>query len=135
MRIDTMHTDCSFCKKGRMHYDQNHTFLDYSLPETFVLDDIDRVVDGIISQYLVYRCNKCGSVEKFTYKEIERRERKRMSTLVIKSAARGEIETALLRPGDKALVYCGKCNGLDGKGACLAETYRNCKLKRLPNEL
>lgn len=118
-----------------MYYDQNHTFLDYSLPETFVLDDVDKIVDGIMCQYLIYRCNKCKSIEKFTYKEIERRERKRMSMLVMNSAARGEIEKALLRSGNRVLMYCGKCNGLDGKGACLVETYRNCKLKRLPNEL
>jgi len=127
---------CSFCKEGTMHYSQKFTFDAYSMPENFVLGDIDKVVDGVIGKYLVYICGKCGSVEKYTYKDIERIERKRISQIVINSAARGEITKsgALIRK-NKVLIFCGKCNGVDGNGSCLLETYKKCDLKRLPNEL
>jgi DNA-directed RNA polymerase subunit M/transcription elongation factor TFIIS len=127
-----MYTTCKFCKEGKVYYDPSLTFHEYSLPESFVLEDMDKIVDGIINQYLVYRCDKCGSAEKFTYKEIEELERKRISTLVMNSVARGEIEKAIIRRRPKVLVHCGKCNGLDGRGSCLLETFKNCKLKRLP---
>jgi len=135
MQNTLMYTTCRFCKEGRVYYDPALTFQDYASHESFVLDDIDKIVDGIINQYLVYRCDKCGSVEKFTYEDIEKFERKRISQLVINSIARGEIEKALTRKKPRVLVYCGKCSGVDGKGSCLIETYQNCKLKRLPNEL
>lgn len=127
---------CNFCKEGTMHYNQKFTFDAYSIPENFVLEDIDKIVDGIIGEYLVYVCNKCGSVEKFTYKELEKIERRRISQIVINSVARGEIAKsgALIRK-NKILIFCGKCNGVDGKGSCLLEIYEKCELKRFPNEL
>lgn len=123
---------CKFCKEGTMHYSQQMTYNTYSLPDTFVLDDIDKIVDGIIAEYLVYVCRECGSIEKFTYKELEKLERKRISKVVIDSAARGEIiKVASLRKS-KVLIYCGKCGGLSGKGDCLLEVYKKCELKKLP---
>lgn len=130
-----METKCRFCGEGRMRYNQSLTFHDYSLPETFVLDDIDKIVDGIIKDYLVYECDRCGSIEKLTYKDIEKMERRRVSQIVINSAARGEIEKALSRRVPQAFVYCGKCSGADGRGACPIKIYKECKLKKLPNEL
>jgi len=126
---------CPFCKEGIMKYRQQATCDAYSLPEAFILDDVDKLVDGIIGEYLVYVCNKCGSVERYTYKELERLERKRISDIVINSAARGEIVKAATLRKNKVLIYCGKCNGLDGKGSCLIETFKRCKIKRLPNGL
>jgi len=126
---------CKFCKEGIMHYSQQMTYDAYSLSDSFILDDIDKIVDGIIAEYLVYVCRKCGSVEKYTYKELERLERKRISEVVINSAARGEIVKAINSRKAKVLIYCGKCNGLDGKGGCLIETFKECKIKRLPDGL
>ena len=130
-----MQTTCKFCKNGTMRYNPSLSFHDYSLPESFVLDDVDKIVDGIINDYLTYECGKCGSTEKLTYKEIEKLERRRISQLVMNSAAKGELEKALNTRQPKVLIYCGKCNGLDGGGTCLLKTYNSCKLKRLPNEL
>jgi len=126
---------CKFCEKGEMFYNQSLTFYDYSLPENFVLDDITNLVDGILNEYLVYECNYCGSIEKLTYKEIEKNERHRISQLVIDSAARGEIESAINSRKPTALIYCGRCNGANGKGACPISVYKKCELKWLPNEL
>lgn len=123
---------CEFCKEGTMQYSQKLTFEDYSLPESFILDDVDKIVDGIINEYLVYVCRKCGSVEKYTHKELEKLERKRISKTVMTLAAKGEIDKAITSRRDRVLVYCNKCGGLDGKGSCLLQTYKNCKLKKLP---
>jgi len=116
-----------------MHYSQQMTYDAYSLPDTFVLDDIDKITDGIIGEYLVYICRKCGSVERYTYKELEQLERKRISKTIIDSIARGEMVKAAPLRKSKVLIYCGKCNGLDGKGSCLIETFKECKIKRLPD--
>ena len=132
MHNTLMSTTCRFCKEGEMRYNQSLTFHDYSLPDSFVLDDIDSIVDGIINEYLVYECDRCGSIEKLTYKEIETSERHKISRLVINSAAKGEIEAALSVRKPKALRYCGRCGGVDGKGSCPTSVYKKCKLKEFP---
>jgi len=129
-----MRIECPFCKSGSMQYSQRLTFEEYAMPDSFVLDDIDNIVDGIINSYLVYVCHKCGAIEKYTYKELEKKERKRISQLVIDSVARGELAKNIAKKS-KVLIYCGKCNGLDGKGSCLLETYKGCELKKFPDEL
>jgi len=135
MRDALMQIPCVFCGEGKMVYNRGLSFEDYSLPDSFVLEDIDSIVDGIINEYLVYECYMCGSIEKLTYKEIEKIERRNISQMVMNSAAKGEIMAALLSRKPKVLIYCGKCGGIDGKGTCLLKTYSDCKLKRLPNEL
>jgi hypothetical protein len=127
---------CKFCKKGRLIYDPQLTFEKYSEPEAFVLDDVDKLVDGIIGDYLVYRCEECGAAESYTFKDIEKMARKRISERVIDLKARGAmIETGVLLAKRRIMIYCGKCNGFDGKGSCLLETFKNCELKRLIHEL
>lgn len=126
---------CNFCKKGRLRHDPQLTFERYSEPESFILDDVDKLVDGIIGDYLVYRCEKCGAVESYTFKDIERMVRKEISKRVMDVKARGEMIETVLLSKKRIMIYCGKCNGFDGKGSCLLETFKNCKLKRLPHEL
>jgi DNA-directed RNA polymerase subunit M/transcription elongation factor TFIIS len=132
IRLDRI--KCSFCGEIAMYYSQKDSFDAYSAPDSFVLEVIDKIVNGILNEYLVYVCENCGSVEKFTYRDIERMERKRISQMVIDQLARMEIVKHAARK-NKVFVYCGKCGGFDGKGSCLIQTYRNCELKRLPNEL
>lgn len=118
-----------------MNYSQELTYDMYSLPETFIIDDIDKIVDGIVAEYLVYKCSNCGTVEKYTFRELEKKERKKISDLVINAVAKGELEKSatLFQKRAKVLIYCGKCNGLDGKGSCIKDQYDKCKLKRLPS--
>jgi hypothetical protein len=129
-------TKCSFCGKGALRYEPKETFLAYSMPESFVLDEVDELLDGIIGQYIVYKCDECGAIERYTLKDIEKMIRKEISRRVINAKARAEIiETKKLLSKRRIMVYCGRCNGFDGKGSCLLETFKNCKLKRIPNEL
>lgn len=118
-----------------MSYNQKETYDAYSMPDTFVIGDIDKIVDSMVAEYLVYKCNKCGAVDKYTFREIEKVERKKLSKFVIDIISKGELrKSAVLKPNrPRVLVYCGKCGGLDGKGSCLKEDYEKCELKRLPD--
>lgn len=123
---------CPVCE-SRMRYSQRLTIENFSLPENFVLDDIDKLVDGIIGNYLIYECPVCHAVEKCTYKDLEKIERKRISQMVIDLKARGVmLESGVLSLGNKVMVFCGGCKGFDSKGSCLIETYKTCELKKLP---
>lgn len=123
---------CEACGDS-LYYSVKDTFDDYSSSQTFDIEHIENIVDGIISEYMVLKCVKCGALYKYTFKDIERLARKEISRMVMTSIAIGEIvQSNKLKSSDRTLIYCNKCNGTDGKGGCLLSVYRDCKLKRLP---
>ena len=128
--------ECKFCGKKGLIYNPKTTFDSYSDPSSFVLDDIDKIVDGIIAAYLEYECVNCGAATRYLIKDIEKMVRKEMSQRVIGEMARSELaQSGALVSKEKIFIYCGKCNGFDGQGSCLVRAYKKCKIKRFPNEL
>lgn len=124
---------CNFCGKKGLRYNPQATFESYSDPESFVLDDVDKLVDGIIAEYLEYECINCGATTRYMIGDIEKIIRKRISERVIYLAAKSEIvKSGALASKEKIFIYCGKCNGGDSKGSCLLQTYKKCKIKRFP---
>jgi hypothetical protein len=102
-------------------------------PEVFRLDDLDKLKNGTISDILVMACIECNSQVRYTMREIEKEFRKNLSNRLFTMLGRGDIpDPGSFRHTDRIYVYCGKCNGYDGKGACPRYVYNNCELKRLP---
>ena len=127
------HLPCDSCENGRLYYNQRETMEAWQQPEVFRLDDIDKLKDGILSEILVMICNQCGCQVRFTLKEIEKRFRKNLSDRILTMIGRGDVpDPGSFRNTDRTYVYCGKCNGYDGKGACPKHVFNNCDLKRLP---
>jgi hypothetical protein len=125
---------CESCEDGYCIYSQKETMAAWQQPEIFRLDDIDKLKDGIISDVLVMICNQCGAQSRYTMKEIEKKFRKQLSDRIMTMIAKGDApDPGSVRRTDRVYIYCGKCNGYDGKGACPREVYDNCVLKRLPN--
>lgn len=123
---------CSSCENGKLYYDQRVTFESWQYPEVFRLDDVDRLRDGIISEILVLVCNQCGAEERYTFKEIEKKFRKQLTNRILTLIAKGDIPDPGARNVDRTFIYCNKCSGYDGKGACPRFIYDNCEVKRLP---
>jgi len=127
------HLSCSSCEDGRLYYSQKETMEAWQQPEIFTLDDIGKLKDGIISEILVMICNQCGSQIRYTLKEIEKEFRKNLSDRIFTMIGRGDVpDPGSFRRADRTYVYCGKCGGYDGKGACPRYVYDKCELKRLP---
>jgi len=127
------HLPCNSCENGRLIYSQRETMAAWQQPEIFRLDDIGKLKDGTISDVLVMMCNHCDSQVRFTMKEIEKECRKNLSNRLFTMISRGDIpDPGSVRKVDRTFIYCGKCNGYDGKGACPRYVYDNCELKRLP---
>jgi hypothetical protein len=117
-----------------MYYDQKETLEAWQQPEVFRLSDVDKLKDGIVSEILVMVCNQCGVQVRYTFKEIEKEIRKKLSNRLLTMIAKGSIpDPATIRKADRIYIYCGKCNGYDGKGSCHKYIYDNCIIKRLPN--
>ena len=128
------HLPCNSCKDGRLYYNQLLTMEAWQQPEVFKLDDINKLKDGIISDILVMVCNQCDSQVRYTLKEIEKEFRRGLSNRIFTMIGRGDIpDPGSLRKTDRIFIYCGKCNGYDGKGACPRYVYDKCALKRMPD--
>jgi len=133
--------ECDFCNKKALVYDEIETFKAYTVPESLMLFNIDdkiikEIIDKSITKYLVFKCNICKANVKLTFKDIEKKLREDVYEKVITTIAiRGLQELNAINFTDKTRIYCGKCRGFDGKGACPVKVFNECKLKRLPYEL
>jgi hypothetical protein len=124
---------CPHCDVGQLYYSKVETYNAWQHPAIFRLDDVDKIVDGIISEILVFICDNCEAVERHTFKEVELKVRKGISDMLFTQIAQSEIpDPGVYRSIDRTFIYCGKCGGFDGKGACPGYVYNECKLKRLP---
>lgn len=124
---------CSSCENGSLYYNQKETFESWQHQEVFRLDDIEKLKDGIVSDILVFICNQCEAIERYTFKEVEKKFRKQLSNRILTMVSRGDIpDPGSARKMDRTFIYCGKCSGYDGKGACPRQVYNKCELKRMP---
>jgi hypothetical protein len=112
----------------------NHTETSKAYQEIFELDEVLGIVDGVIAQFLVFKCLDCATVHRMTYKELELQARKEISERVMTLKASGELDKAITIK-NRFYIYCGNCTGFDGAGACPKVVYENCKLRRIPNVL
>ena len=125
---------CELCG-GPLEIDETVTINDYSIiisaNETNVFDK----VEDIVTKYLVYKCLNCGQTFKYTYKDLEKNIRKKITEKVLMLIVKGQIDASSCLQ-DKFLIYCGKCNGLDGLGSCTESIFNKCEINRFPiNEL
>jgi hypothetical protein len=125
--------NCSACDKGTAYFSEAKTYASYDTKLVFVLEDLPNILDGVLSDVLVFVCRNCGSEVRMTYNEVLKKLRrdlaKRFINLCIgKNSKNANVTTYF----DRILIYCGKCNGFDGKGACPIFIYDTCDIKRLP---
>jgi len=123
---------CPVCLEGDLEYSQAETFKAFN--DVFELEDIDAIVDGVIEQYLVFKCSNCGATPRLQFKEIERMARESLSKhiMTLKAAALAERAT---NAHHRYYVHCGYCTGFDGRGSCPKAIYEKCGLKKVPNGL
>lgn len=95
---------------------------------TNVFDSIEK----IIGKYLVYKCNVCGQLYRYTYKEIESLIRRKVTEKALTILASTQIPSISKVCMDKFIIYCGKCQGIDGTGCCTKTIYDKCDIKRFP---
>jgi len=126
---------CDFCSDGILYYDPSETTDSYFVPETFMLSEIKEIIDTTINEYLVFKCPVCGMSKKYTLKNIEKKIREDIYKVIKNMVSIKEFKKIDLNSIKKIFIYCGKCDGFDGKGSCPIRIYKDCKLKRLPDEL
>jgi hypothetical protein len=124
---------CVVCGEGTVSFSEALTFNSYKTPLVFVLEDLAHIKDGTLSDVLVFRCNNCESEFRYTFKEVEKKIRNELAKRHIGLCiGKGYKNPNLTTYRDRVMIYCGKCSGFDGKGACPVYIYEDCKIKRLP---
>jgi len=94
--------------------------------------DTGELIDESIQKYLVYKCRKCKSEYRFTYKEWEERYRKEIAMQVM--LVRKNYAFKLLNPAtikaDNGLEFCGQCPGYADDGYCLVDIIKQCSIRK-----
>ena len=124
---------CEACGEGELYYSQVETTNAWSHPDVFIFDNVDKIVDGIMNDVLVFNCTKCDAKIRYTFKEIEKKFRQKLTNRILTMIAMGDMPIpGSTREHGRVVIYCGKCSGYDGKGSCPSRIYDHCELKRLP---
>lgn len=125
---------CELCGNS-LYLDTDTTLDEYTIYMSITTNNINDKIDDIMADYLMYTCVECGHSHKYTTKEIERLLRKQITERALVLIARDTVDIRGFLV-DKFLIYCGKCQGMDGKGSCSKTVLEKCEIKRFPvNEL
>ena len=125
--------DCDLCEYGFMIYDEQATIDSYVESDVFQLKDLNKITEEVINEYLVFKCFGCKNKKKYTYNEIEKLIRKDITKKVVQKIQTNQVLKVLPKMGRRGyMVYCGKCAGFDGNGACPSQIYNECEIKKFP---
>jgi len=125
---------CELCQ-GTLVADLESTMDDYAIVMNTNTINIFENVDLLLNKYIVYTCTSCGNKVKYTYKELERIFRKVLTEKLLMLVVKGLMTDVEAITG-QYFIYCGKCQGFDGRGGCPILVFDKCEIKRFPvNEL
>jgi hypothetical protein len=123
---------CPFCD-GILHTNSEKTINNYHNPGFFSIENLTTVVDAVMNEVEILDCSKCGAEIRYTLSEMERIARHVIKEDFIHGILRGDINhPPILKGIDSVMIYCGKCSGFNGRGACPEFIYTSCEIKRLP---
>ena len=121
---------CELCG-GDLVFSSDSTVDEYVAFTSITEHNLHNTVEELLNDYLVYVCVGCGQRHKYTTKQIEYLIRKSLTKRALLLLVNNMVSNDIII-FDKYLIYCGKCQGLDGKGSCPKSIYNPCKIKRFP---
>jgi RNase P subunit RPR2 len=110
--------------------DSSATLIAYEDTVDLSIESLVLKVDDIIGKFLVFICPSCGAEYRVTYKDIERIIRRNITQKLLYFLVHEKMDTQAVNC--PVFVYCGKCTGFDGHGACPKSVYDECDIKRFP---
>lgn len=130
--MDFLNLKCDYCNSTFIYCDPLETFNSY-ISDGNDLIDIKNTLNKNSSDYIVCRCKSCGALMKYTFKEMEKNVRENICEVMVRMISHEQFKNiSSVEHTKKVFVYCGKCNGWDGKGSCPIEIFEKCDLKRMP---
>jgi len=124
--------NCKKCDNDLM-IDEMATMDEYNKDMNYLVDDIDKIIESTIQQYLIYKCIGCGEVYKYTYKNWEEQIRSRIAKEVMEIRMQQmfarEINPSTIDESN-GIEYCGQCGGYGGDGWCLKDIIKQCTIRK-----
>ena len=121
---------CEVCG-GHLFFDGDSTVEDYAIYMALTPNNIHDKVEDLINSYLIYVCESCGRRHKYTTKKVEFLLRKHLTKRALILLVKDLVDPNKIM-FEKHLIYCGKCQGFDGKGCCPKSIFEACPIKRFP---
>lgn len=129
--MEFLNLKCDFCETMDFYYSPLETFNSYKQSD-FEVINIKNIINDSNNNYLVFKCQSCGAVIKYTFKDIEKNIKNNMYEIIINSIVMDQYKNInSIEFTRKFFVYCGKCKGWDSKGSCPIEIFEKCELKRI----
>jgi len=123
---------CDKCD-GDLRINDFLTTEEYMKDSDYFIDELGKLQDDSVQQYLIYKCIQCEELYKFTYKEWEERMRIRTAREVMglrkQKMFEQDINPYNIDP-DNGLEYCGQCDGYDEEGNCLTDIIKQCTIRK-----
>jgi len=123
---------CDKCE-GNLIPNEFLTAEEYMKDADYFVDELGKLQEYSIQQYLIYNCRSCEKIYKFNYKEWEKRMRikvaKEAMSLRKQKMFAEDINPHNIDP-DNGLEYCGQCDGYDGEGNCLTDIIKQCTIRK-----
>ncbi len=97
----------------------------------YVVNEDGEFLESAIQQYLIYVCIKCGKKYNLSYKEWEKRFRKKIAeeTMHVRKAeAFKQMNPYIINP-DNGLEFCGQCDGIED-GNCFVDIIKQCTMRK-----
>ena len=122
---------CEKCN-SMLIIDQRATTKQFYNDMDYMVDDVGKIVEETLQNYLIYTCGMCESSQKYTYKEWELQYRKKIASEIMLVKKLNMFKT--LNPEtikeDNGLSHCGQCDGYAGDGYCLNDIIKQCTIRK-----
>lgn len=122
--------DCDVCN-GLAIFDEVATRMAYTEDANYMIDEVGKIIEETLQQYLIYTCMNCNTQYNLTYKEWELRTRERLAKEVMEARKfnifKGVVDPSKVDP-DNGLEWCGKCSGVDNEGNCYSDIIKVCTI-------
>jgi hypothetical protein len=122
---------CDVCD-NLVIFDEVATRLEYYLDADYLVDDVGKIIDETLQQYLVYKCTYCNKIYKLTYVDWEYRVREKIAKDIM-LARKFNVFKNIVDPSkvdpDNGLEWCGKCDGIED-GYCFTDIIKVCNIRQ-----
>lgn len=124
---------CPFCN-GEVYADTEKTLETYSRELGYKVLSGGEIDITTLQNYLVYRCDSCGKIQKMSIKDVEFQLRRSIAKKALNKRAVINFLTLPdeARTYDSEMFYCGKCAGVIDEnkrdGYCLKNIAKYCSI-------
>lgn len=123
---------CDKCKSIVLP-DERATLESFLQEVDYIKDDLGEICDIAVNNYIIYKCQQCGTTYRYTLPEVEQKFREQIAHEVKivrkRYVMKHDVPVGTVDP-DNGLEFCGRCVGVDDEGNCFTDIIKQCSFRR-----